>query len=74
MGAPPERLDALLTQPPGSTGWMGPYASEKDLKDGWGRPLIYHQPGKQSAFDLGSYGYDAREGGEGLRGADIGTP
>lgn len=74
MGAPPTQLDALLTQPPGSEGWMGPYASEKDLKDAWGRPFVYHQPGKQGAFDLGSYGYDGKPGGAGLRAADIGKP
>lgn len=74
IGTPPKRLDELLNRPAEATSWMGPYAIESELKDAWGRALVYRQPGEQADFDLGSYGADGKLGGEGIRAADIGRP
>ena len=74
IGTPPARLDDLLTAPAEATSWMGPYAQEGDLKDAWGRALVYRQDGQRGEFDLGSWGFDGKPGGAGLRAADIGRP
>lgn len=51
-------------QPPDT--WNGPYVrEEQQLKDPWGRPLIYRIPGKSKAFDLMTLGADGKEGGSG---------
>jgi general secretion pathway protein G len=59
-------IPALVTAPPGSTAWKGPYLkNQSGLADPWGRPYIYKIPGQHGAFDLSSLGRDGAEGGEG---------
>jgi general secretion pathway protein G len=70
VGSLPPSLDALVKAPGESTGWLGPYAKQQDLKDQWGHPIDYHVPGTNGAFDLVSYGKDGKPGGEGYD-ADI---
>ena len=74
-GNPPQRLEDLINNPGGEAeNWNGPYAKEKDLKDPWNRAFIYRYPGdKGGDYDLYSYGPDGKEGGEGLKAADIGN-
>jgi general secretion pathway protein G len=72
VGNPPDKLDDLMKKPGNATNWNGPYARDKDLKDPWGHPFVYHSPGTHgNDFDLYSMGPDGKEGGEGLRAADI---
>lgn len=74
-GAPPTRLEELLTKPGTADNWSGPYAKEKELKDPWNHPFVYVVPGSRSGgdYDLYSMGPDGKEGGEGLKAADIGN-
>ena len=74
-GNPPQRLEDLINNPGGEAeNWNGPYAKEKDLKDPWNHDFIYRYPGdKGGDYDLYSYGPDGKEGGEGLKAADIGN-
>ncbi len=44
----------------------------KNLLDPWGRPYEYNSPGRDAAYDVFTYGADAREGGTGTN-ADIGS-
>jgi general secretion pathway protein G len=61
-----EGLQALITQPPGLTGWAGPYLPEKSMPtDPWGRPYIYRIPGQHGPYDLFSLGADNAPGGTG---------
>lgn len=55
-----EGLQALVSAPPGSGQWHGPYVSKANsLIDPWGRPYVYHQPGQQGTdYDLYSLGPD----------------
>ena len=70
VGSLPPNLEALVTAPANSAGWLGPYAKETELKDPWGQPLEYHVPGQGSPYDLISYGRDGKPGGEAMD-ADI---
>jgi general secretion pathway protein G len=73
-GGPPQRLEDLLTKSSDATNWNGPYAKEKELKDPWNHPFLYRMPGdKGGDYDIYSYGPDGKEGGEGLKAADIGN-
>jgi general secretion pathway protein G len=74
-GGPPSRLEDLVAKPGGSDNWAGPYAKEKELKDPWNHPFVYTVPGSRSGgdYDLYSMGPDGKEGGEGLKAADIGN-
>jgi general secretion pathway protein G len=63
-GSLPTQLQDLVTQPGGASSWLGPYAKEAELKDGWGRPYEYRQPGQNGKFDLISYGADGKPGGD----------
>jgi general secretion pathway protein G len=73
-GTPPQRLEDLLTKPGDADNWSGPYAKEKELKDPWNRDFVYRYPGtKGGDYDLYSLGPDGKEGGEGLKAADIGN-
>lgn len=65
-GGVPNQLQDLVSQPAGSTSWLGPYAKEAELKDPWNRPFDYRVPGASGKFDLISYGVDGRPGGDGL--------
>mgnify|MGYP000855844102 CR=1 FL=1 len=59
-----EGLDALLQQPPGATGWSGPYLQRKEIKDPWGNAYIYRSPGQNNTdgYDLFSMGPNGQEG------------
>ena len=71
-GTPPKRLEDLVAKPAGAANWLGPYASDAEIKDAWGVALVYRAPGTHdNAYDLYSFGPDGREGGEGIRGEDI---
>jgi len=74
-GGPPSRLEDLMTKPGSAENWNGPYAREKDMKDPWQHPFVYVTPASKSDgdYDLYSLGPDGKEGGEGLRQADIGN-
>jgi general secretion pathway protein G len=54
-----EGLDALVTQPTGLAGWIGPYV-EQILPDKWGTPYRYVCPATTSTkpFELSSAGPD----------------
>lgn len=71
LGTPPQRLEDLLSKPGDGEGWNGPYAQEKDLKDVWKHPFQYRYPGDHGDYDLYSLGPDGKEGGEGIKAADI---
>lgn len=61
-----EGLLNLLKAPDGLVNWNGPYLKSKEgLIDPWGKPYVYVVPGKNSDYDLLSYGLDAVPGGEG---------
>ncbi|MFT4247771.1 MAG: type II secretion system major pseudopilin GspG [Pseudomonas sp.] len=62
-GKLPTKLDDLVTQPAGSSGWLGPYAKPAELNDPWGHPIEYRVPGEGQAYDLISLGKDGRPGG-----------
>jgi len=66
-------LDALVQQPPDSTGWKkGGYLDGVTQLpvDPWGNEYLYQNPGDRSNFDIYSLGKDGQEGGEGTD-ADI---
>lgn len=73
-GALPDSLDNLVTAPSSVSGWLGPYASEKDLKDPWQQPLQYRKPGADGKrFEIVSLGADRAAGGDSVD-ADIVRP
>ena len=45
--------------------WKGPYIMDKIPKDPWGNDYVYIYPGKNSDFDVISYGEDGSPGGTG---------
>ena len=64
VGTYPTALGDLAAQPQGSTGWLGPYAKEAELKDPWGNPIAYKAPGDEGrAFDVINLGKDGKPGG-----------
>ena len=64
-----EGLEALLTAPPETPRWQGPYLKRnRTLDDPWGRPFHYQYQG--DTYSLISYGADGRPGGSGEN-ADI---
>ena len=61
-----EGLKALVEMPPEVSGWRGPYLRKPDaIRDPWGRPFVYRQPGEHGEYDVISYGADGRPGGSG---------
>ena len=59
-----EGLAVLLVRPTESADkWNGPYLDNNVPKDPWGHPYQYRSPGRQSAFEVVSYGKDGRPGG-----------
>ena len=65
-------LQALITQPSGTTHWNGPYLKgEKVPEDPWGRPFIYRSPSQRPGheYDLLSLGPTGRPGGTGSEAA-----
>jgi len=69
-GALPPTLDALVTAPGDTQGWLGPYAKTADLNDAWMHPMLYKVPGEGRPFDLVSYGADGKPGGDSVN-ADL---
>ncbi|HEX8988648.1 MAG TPA: type II secretion system major pseudopilin GspG [Rhodocyclaceae bacterium] len=63
-------LNALMTQPPGTQGWGGPYLKKGVPMDPWGHPYQYKSPGDHGEYDVWSYGKDGAPGGTGEN-ADI---
>ncbi len=66
-----EGLAALVSRPPDSAAWTGPYLKKAVPSDPWGRPYVYRSPGQKGDFDVISYGRDGKPGGTG-EDADIG--
>lgn len=61
-----EGLKALVEPPPSVAAWNGPYLRKADgLRDPWGAPYGYHNPGKTKPIDVFSLGSDGAEGGTG---------
>lgn len=74
VGDYPENLEQLTSAPGNAPGWLGPYASAKDLKDPWQNPIDYRRPGEDEApFQLVSLGADGKAGGDGVN-KDIVAP
>jgi general secretion pathway protein G len=72
-GSYPQRLEDLVQKPGDASNWAGPYAKDKELKDAWQRPFVYRSGADDGeGFELYSLGPDGKEGGEGLKAADIG--
>ncbi|NLA67725.1 MAG: type II secretion system major pseudopilin GspG [Gammaproteobacteria bacterium] len=69
-GSLPASLSDLVSQPGGTSGWLGPYAKAADLNDPWNTPFEYRVPGDAGPFDIVSYGADRRPGGDSVN-ADI---
>ncbi len=67
-----EGLEALVSAPPGATGWAGPYLDKGVTTDPWGAAYVYSADGNGTAFKLVSMGADGRQGGDGEN-ADIGN-
>ena len=61
-GRLPNSLDELVKQPGDTTGWLGPYAKEAELKDPWGHAIEYRAPGESGPFDLVILGKDGKPG------------
>ena len=62
-GALPPSLDALVKQPSGVNGWLGPYAKPEEIKDPWQHPLVYKIPGDGAPYTLICLGKDGQPGG-----------
>lgn len=66
-------LEALTTRPndPSLRNWRGPYL-DKLPRDPWNNTYRYLYPGRNSEFDVFTYGADGQPGGEGIN-AEIGN-
>lgn len=63
---PEEGLQSLVTAPPESAAWRGPYLKDAaGLIDPWGRPYLYQQDPATEEFTVASLGRDGEEGGSG---------
>lgn len=61
-----EGLAALVTAPPTAPNWNGPYLRRASaLRDPWGQPYRYTNPGKHGDVDVFTLGADNAEGGTG---------
>ena len=65
-------LAALITAPPGTPNWQGPYLKKSVPLDPWKNPYHYRQPGEHGDYDIYSYGRDGKPGGQN-EDADIGN-
>jgi general secretion pathway protein G len=62
-----EGLDLLVQAPgDGAPGWIGPYYEDGLPIDPWGNPYFYIAPEGDGAPQIGSYGKDGAEGGDGF--------
>ena len=69
-----EGVAALLKQPAGSEGWLGPYLrGDKAGKDPWGQTFLYELSEDGLHFKVRSLGADRRAGGTGAN-ADLTAP
>lgn len=60
----PARLEDLVVRPANVKTWP-PNGYLKELPvDAWGNAFVYLMPGTRGAYDITSYGADARPGGE----------
>ncbi len=58
-------LSALITPPPNTENWGGPYLKTKRIpNDPWGNPYLY-QPDGTGGFVVRTLGADKRDGGDG---------
>ncbi len=48
----------MFASPPGVDGWRGPYATTRQLSDGWGRSLVFRETA--GVYSLGADGIDDR--------------
>jgi len=70
---PQEGLPALVAAPQNEVGWNGPYLKkDSGLKDPWGQPYLYKNPGQHGEVDVFSYGSDQQPGGTG-EAQDVGS-
>lgn len=70
-GRKPAALAELVAAPTGTSGWLGPYAKEAELKDPWTNAVVYRSPGEGGGpYDLVSLGADGKPGGDSVN-ADI---
>lgn len=68
-----EGLNALLTAPSNMPTWNGPYLRRPDaIRDPWGQPYLYSNPGKHGEVDVYSLGSDKAAGGSG-EAQDVGS-
>ncbi len=68
-----EGLQALVTAPPTAPNWNGPYLKKDSaLKDPWGEPYVYQNPGQHGEIDVFSLGSDKAAGGTG-EAQDVGS-
>ena len=58
-------LEALMTQPPGTPKWQGPYLKKAVPPDPWGHAYIYKLSESRRDIDLVSLGSDGQPGGTG---------
>jgi general secretion pathway protein G len=65
-----EGLKVLWTKTKDIQGYDGPYLPKPVDADAWGNPYVYKVTSDDHAFDIISYGKDAKEGGEG-KNADL---
>ena len=61
-----EGLQALVTSPPDTATWNGPYLKNTAaLQDPWGQPYHLRSPGQHGEVDVYTLGSDKAEGGSG---------
>lgn len=65
-----EGLAVLVTRPPNTPKWSGPYLKKAVPPDPWGKAYQYKSPGEHGEYDLYSFGKDGQAGGSG-EAADI---
>lgn len=58
-------LDALMTQPTGTTKWQGPYLKKSIPMDPWGNAYLYKLADSRRDIDIVSLGSDGKPGGDG---------
>jgi general secretion pathway protein G len=68
-----EGLEGLVTAPSTASNWNGPYLKKDSaLKDPWGTPYVYQNPGQHGEVDVYSLGQDKAPGGTG-EAQDVGS-
>lgn len=55
-GRVPQELAELVERPADARNWNGPYVSDRNLIDPWGRLYQYRHPGQHRSYDIYSYG------------------